>query len=77
MNAPEVAILGLSKLPLKPVWNARLDLSEQGAAETFEPRLIVLRFCVSYDHRVIDGAVAARFTTRLGELLSQPANLLL
>jgi pyruvate dehydrogenase E2 component (dihydrolipoamide acetyltransferase) len=75
VNAPEVAILGLSKLAVKPVWNARFDLSPEGSG-AFEPRLM-LPFGLSYDHRVIDGADAARFTTRLGELLSHPANLLL
>ncbi|OYY74460.1 MAG: dihydrolipoyllysine-residue acetyltransferase [Gammaproteobacteria bacterium 28-57-27] len=58
VNAPEVAILGLSKAKMTPVWN--------GAS--FEPRLI-LPFSVSYDHRVIDGAQGVRFTTRLSQLL--------
>ena len=52
INAPEVAILGVSRAAMKPVY-------ENG---TFEPRLI-LPFALSYDHRVIDGAYAARFTT--------------
>ncbi len=59
INAPEVAILGLSKSQIKPVWD--------GAA--FQPRLM-LPLSLSYDHRVIDGAMAARFTTLLGELLA-------
>ncbi|WP_449370044.1 dihydrolipoyllysine-residue acetyltransferase [Thiomonas sp.] len=59
INAPEVAILGLSKSQIKPVWD--------GAA--FQPRLM-LPLSLSYDHRVIDGAMAARFTTVLGELLA-------
>jgi pyruvate dehydrogenase E2 component (dihydrolipoamide acetyltransferase) len=59
INAPEVAILGLSKSQIKPVWD--------GSA--FQPRLM-LPLSLSYDHRVIDGAMAARFTTVLGELLA-------
>ena len=58
VNAPEVAILGLSKAKTAPVWN--------GAS--FEPRLM-MPFSVSYDHRVIDGAQGVRFTTRLSQLL--------
>src|SRR6266498_3108339 len=59
INAPEVAILGVSRAQTKPVWT--------GTA--FEPRLL-LPLSLSYDHRVIDGAAAARFTTHLGSLLS-------
>lgn len=59
INAPEVAILGLSKSEMKPKWNG----------ETFEPRL-TLPLSLSYDHRVIDGADGARFTTTLSKLLS-------
>ena len=59
INAPEVAILGLSKTQIKPVWD--------GSA--FQPRLM-LPLSLSYDHRVIDGAMAARFTTVLAELLA-------
>jgi pyruvate dehydrogenase E2 component (dihydrolipoamide acetyltransferase) len=58
VNAPEVAILGVSKSATRPVWN--------GSA--FEPRL-VLPLSLSYDHRVIDGAAAARFTAYLAQLL--------
>ena len=58
VNAPEVAILGLSKAKMMPVWD--------GAQ--FAPRLI-MPFSVSYDHRVIDGAQGVRFTTRLSQLL--------
>jgi pyruvate dehydrogenase E2 component (dihydrolipoamide acetyltransferase) len=89
VNAPEVAILGLSKTRVQPVWDgpSPLDLPDEtqfdGSTETaptaagrFEPRL-VLPFSLSYDHRVIDGAVAARFTTRLSRLLSDPRQLLL
>ena len=60
INAPEVAILGVSKSAMKPVWN--------GAA--FLPRLM-LPLSLSYDHRVIDGASAARFTTDLAKSLEQ------
>ena len=59
VNAPEVAILGLSKGAMKPVWD--------GAA--FQPRLM-LPLSLSYDHRVIDGASAARFNAYLGQLLA-------
>lgn len=89
VNAPEVAILGLSKTRVHPVWRgpSPLDLLDEResngfgeAAATapghFEPRL-VLPFSLSYDHRVIDGALAARFTTRLSRLLSDPRQLLL
>ena len=58
VNAPEVAILGLSKAKMAPVWNG----------SSFEPRLM-MPFSVSYDHRVIDGAEGVRFTTRLAALL--------
>jgi pyruvate dehydrogenase E2 component (dihydrolipoamide acetyltransferase) len=58
INAPEVAILGLSKSEMKPVWNG----------ETFMPRL-TLPLSLSYDHKVIDGADGARFTTTLSQLL--------
>jgi len=59
INAPEVAILGLSKSAMKPVWDG----------ETFQPRL-TLPLSLSYDHKVIDGADGARFTTTLSQLLS-------
>ena len=58
VNAPEVAILGVSKSAMKPVWD--------GTA--FQPRLM-LPLSLSYDHRVIDGAAAARFTATLAQLL--------
>ncbi|MEY4643759.1 MAG: hypothetical protein RLZZ596_590 [Pseudomonadota bacterium] len=58
INAPEVAILGLSKAFTEPVWNG----------EAFTPRL-TLPMSLSYDHRVIDGALAARFNAYLGQLL--------
>jgi pyruvate dehydrogenase E2 component (dihydrolipoamide acetyltransferase) len=60
VNAPEVAILGVSKSAMRPVWNEE--------AAQFEPRL-VLPLSLSYDHRVIDGAAAARFTATLAQLL--------
>lgn len=83
VNAPEVAILGLSKTQVKPVWRgpSPLDLGAgppgAGAATGhFEPRL-VLPLSLSYDHRVIDGALAVRFTTRLAAILADPMQLLL
>ncbi len=66
INAPEVAILGLSKSQIKPVWDGK----------AFQPRLM-LPLSLSYDHRVIDGAMAARFTTLLGELLADMRRVLL
>jgi pyruvate dehydrogenase E2 component (dihydrolipoamide acetyltransferase) len=59
INAPEVAILGVSKSTMKPVWN--------GSA--FAPRLTV-PLSLSYDHRVVDGALGARFTAYLAQVLS-------
>jgi len=66
INAPEVAILGLSKSDHKPKWNG----------SSFEPRLM-LPLSLSYDHRVIDGAQAARFTTYLAEVLADMRRVLL
>ena len=66
VNAPEVAILGVSKSTIKPVWDGK----------DFQPRLM-LPLSLSYDHRVVDGAMAARFTTMLGGLLSDIRRLLL
>jgi pyruvate dehydrogenase E2 component (dihydrolipoamide acetyltransferase) len=65
INAPEVAILGVSKSSLQPVWH-------DGA---FVPRLL-LPVSLSYDHRVIDGAEAARFTTFLAQALADAAGLM-
>ena len=65
VNAPEVAILGVSRSSMQPVWNG---------AE-FEPRLM-LPLSFSYDHRVIDGAQAVRFTTFLSEKLADVDTLL-
>jgi pyruvate dehydrogenase E2 component (dihydrolipoamide acetyltransferase) len=66
VNAPEVAILGVSKSLMKPVWNGR----------EFAPRLI-LPLSLSYDHRVIDGALAARFASFLANQLGDIRRLLL
>jgi pyruvate dehydrogenase E2 component (dihydrolipoamide acetyltransferase) len=66
INAPEVAILGVSRSATKPVWNGK----------DFEPRLM-LPLSLSYDHRVIDGAAAARFTTYLAQVLGDLRRLLL
>ena len=66
VNAPEVAILGVSRATMQPVWN--------GAS--FDPRLM-LPLSLSYDHRVINGAAAAHFTRRLSELLAEIRSLLL
>ncbi len=66
INAPEVAILGVSRSAMKPVWDGRM----------FAPRLM-LPLSLSYDHRVVDGAAAARFTTHLAGLLSDPRRMLL
>ncbi len=60
INAPEVAILGVSRSSMQPIWNG----------SKFEPRLM-LPFSLSYDHRVIDGAYAVRFTTFLSKALSE------
>jgi pyruvate dehydrogenase E2 component (dihydrolipoamide acetyltransferase) len=65
VNAPEVAILGVSRSSMQPVW----DGSE------FAPRLM-LPLSLSYDHRVIDGAYAVRFTTYLGQVLADVEKLL-
>ena len=66
INAPEVAILGVSKSQLQPVWNG----------SEFAPRLL-LPLSLSYDHRVIDGAAAARFTAYLAQVLGDLRRLLL
>ncbi len=59
INAPEVAILGLSRSKMAPVWNG----------SEFQPRLM-LPLSLSYDHRVIDGALGARFIVRLGQMIT-------
>lgn len=66
INAPEVAILGVSRSAMKPVWNGK----------EFAPRLM-LPLSLSYDHRVIDGAAAARFTSYLSQVLGDLRRLLL
>ena len=66
VNAPEVAILGVVRAQMKPVWD--------GTA--FQPRLM-LPLCLSYDHRVIDGALAARFTRHLTQILGDVRQLVL
>ena len=66
VNAPEVAILGVVRSTVKPVWDG----------ETFQPRLM-LPLCCSYDHRVIDGALAARFTRKLADVLGDVRQLVL
>ena len=59
INAPEVAILGVSKSSIAPVWNGK----------EFAPRLM-LPLSLSFDHRIVDGALAAKFTTYLSQILS-------
>ncbi|MDG1205217.1 MAG: 2-oxo acid dehydrogenase subunit E2, partial [Pseudomonadales bacterium] len=66
VNAPEVAILGVSKSKMSPVWNG----------EVFEPRMM-LPLSLSYDHRAIDGAEAARFTNYLSAVLADLRRILL
>ena len=68
INAPEVAILGVGRSNMKPVWNAE--------KESFVPRLIV-PLSLSYDHRVVDGALGARFITFLNGALSDIRRLVL
>jgi len=66
VNAPEVAILGVSRSAMKPVWDGK----------EFVPKMI-MPFSLSYDHRVIDGAEGVRFTSYLGQLLSDIRRLVL
>ncbi len=66
VNAPEVAILGISKSQTKPVWDG----------QAFQPRLM-MPLCLSYDHRAVNGADAARFTAFLGQVLTDIRRLLL
>jgi pyruvate dehydrogenase E2 component (dihydrolipoamide acetyltransferase) len=66
VNAPEVAILGVPRASMKPVWDGK----------EFKPRLI-LPLCLSYDHRVVDGALAARFDRRIAEVLGDLRQLVL
>ena len=66
VNAPEVAILGVSRSAMQPVWDG----------DKFEPRLM-LPLSLSYDHRVIDGAAAARFATYLAQVMADLRRILL
>ena len=66
INAPEVAILGVCRSTMEPVWNGK----------EFEPRLM-LPLSLTWDHRVIDGAAAARFNAHLGQILSDFRRVLL
>ncbi|WP_341582742.1 dihydrolipoyllysine-residue acetyltransferase [Marinobacter metalliresistant] len=66
VNTPEVAILGVSKAAMKPVWDGK----------EFQPRLM-LPLSLSYDHRAVNGADAARFTSLLSQLLGDIRSLLL
>ncbi|HMY00648.1 MAG TPA: 2-oxo acid dehydrogenase subunit E2, partial [Agitococcus sp.] len=66
VNWPEVAILGVSRSSYKPIWDGK----------SFNPRLM-LPLSLSYDHRVIDGADAARFTTLLAQILADIRRVLL
>jgi len=66
INAPEVAILGVCRSSMEPVWNGK----------EFEPRLM-LPLSLTWDHRVIDGAAAARFNAHLGQILSDFRRVLL
>ncbi|CAM3587911.1 pyruvate dehydrogenase complex dihydrolipoyllysine-residue acetyltransferase [Halomonas lysinitropha] len=66
VNAPEVAILGISKAQMKPVWDG----------QAFQPRLM-MPLCLSYDHRAVNGADAARFTAFLDQVLTDIRRLLL
>ncbi len=65
INAPEVAILGVSRSQMKPVWDGKV----------FQPRNM-LPLSLSYDHRLIDGALGARFAVHLAKMLASPALLL-
>ncbi|AZS50898.1 dihydrolipoyllysine-residue acetyltransferase [Entomomonas moraniae] len=66
VNAPEVAILGVNKASMQPVWDGK----------AFQPRLM-LPLSLSYDHRVINGAAGARFTKRLADILGDIRSMLL
>ena len=68
VNAPEVAILGVTRAAMKPVWNKE--------KEKFKPRYI-LPMSLSYDHRAIDGALAARFCASLAHMLGDTRRILL
>ncbi len=66
VNHPEAAILGISRMSVKPVWSG----------DKFEPRK-VLPFCITYDHRIIDGAQAAYFSKHLSELIGDIRRIIL
>lgn len=66
VNAPEVAILGAVRAQMKPIWDGT----------TFQPRLM-LPLCLSYDHRVVDGALAARFLRKICDALADVRQLVL
>ena len=66
VNSPEVAILGLTRSKMQPVWNG----------EAFVPRLMQ-PLSLSYDHRVIDGAAAARFTAHLAHVMADVRRLVM
>ena len=66
VNAPEVAILGVSRSTMEPIWNGK----------EFEPRLM-LPMSLSFDHRAIDGALAARLTVFIGQMLTDMKKTLL
>jgi pyruvate dehydrogenase E2 component (dihydrolipoamide acetyltransferase) len=66
INAPEVAILGVTRAKTQPIWNGK----------DFHPRLI-LPLSLSWDHRVVDGVAAARFLVHLSELLADFRRVLL
>ena len=70
INAPEVAILGVCKSTMEPVWDANFE----GGA--FQPRLM-LPLSLTWDHRVIDGAAAARFNVYLAQILGDFRRVLL
>ena len=63
VNTPEVAILGIARGSMEPVWNAE--------SQSFEPRMM-MPLCLSYDHRVINGADGARFTRFIAAALEDP-----
>src|SRR5690606_11467236 len=65
INAPEVAILGASRTQTRPVWDGKQFLPRQ-----------LLPLSLSYDHRVLDGALGARFPLYLAKVLADPATLL-
>jgi pyruvate dehydrogenase E2 component (dihydrolipoamide acetyltransferase) len=65
INSPEVAILGVSKSAMKPIWDGK----------QFQPRLM-LPLSFSYDHRVIDGALGARIARFIADTLARPKDLL-